>query len=107
MESVCGCEKALSCELKPDLVGSKGTVSCGVSLISLACEQGRIKEVILVLNEIGYLSISSSRSNIGRVFLKLKELHGSGVSDTENKIRWERCSSSTALDDQNVYVALS
>ncbi|CAL9148120.1 pentatricopeptide repeat-containing protein At5g57250, mitochondrial-like [Musa acuminata AAA Group] len=56
------------------------------SLLSLACEQGRIKEVILVLNEISYLSISSARSDSGRVFLKLKELHGSGVVDTENKI---------------------
>ncbi|CAD5191257.1 unnamed protein product [Musa acuminata subsp. malaccensis] len=56
------------------------------SLLSLACEQRRIKEVILVLNEISYLSISSTRSNSGRVFLKLKELHGSGVLDTENKI---------------------
>ncbi|XP_064992404.1 pentatricopeptide repeat-containing protein At5g57250, mitochondrial-like [Musa acuminata AAA Group] len=56
------------------------------SLLSLACEQRRIKEVILVLNEISYLSISSTRSNSGRVFLKLKELHGSGVLDTENMI---------------------
>ncbi|RWV95230.1 hypothetical protein GW17_00042156 [Ensete ventricosum] len=56
------------------------------SLLSLACEQGRIKEVILVLNEISYLSISSTRCNGGRAFLKLKELHGSGVLDTEKKI---------------------
>ncbi|CAL9191347.1 unnamed protein product [Musa hybrid cultivar] len=56
------------------------------SLLSLACEQRRLKEVILVLNEISYLSISSTRSNSGRVFLKLKELHGSGVLDTENMI---------------------
>ncbi|CAL9073621.1 unnamed protein product [Musa textilis] len=56
------------------------------SLLSLACEQRRIKEVILVLNEISYLSITSTRSNSGRVFLKLKELHGSGVLDTENNI---------------------
>ncbi|XP_065048603.1 pentatricopeptide repeat-containing protein At5g57250, mitochondrial-like [Musa acuminata AAA Group] len=76
----------LNCAEIVDLINNAGDelhVESLDSLLSLACEQRRIKEVILVLNEISYLSISSTRSNSGRVFLKLKELHGSGVLDIE------------------------
>ncbi|WOK95350.1 hypothetical protein Cni_G04057 [Canna indica] len=54
------------------------------SLLSLACEQGRIEEVILVLDEIAYISFSSARSNNRGMFMKLKEMHDSGVLDIKS-----------------------
>lgn len=53
-----------------------------VSLLALACDQGRIQEVIDVLSEVGFISFSSWRSNSDHRLRRLRELHDTGTLDT-------------------------
>ncbi|KAG6515158.1 hypothetical protein ZIOFF_025543 [Zingiber officinale] len=51
------------------------------NLLSVACEQGKIEEVIPILNEISCMFFSSTRFNGHRMFTKLNKLHDSDMLD--------------------------
>lgn len=56
-----------------------------VSLLAVACDQGRIQEIIDVLSEVGFISYSSWRSNCDYRLRRLTELHNTGALDTDTR----------------------
>nr|CAD1839961.1 unnamed protein product [Ananas comosus var. bracteatus] len=73
-----------------------------VSLLSLACKQGKIQEVIVILNEVRLLSISSSNSANHSRLTQLKNLQDIEAVDVPR--RFFDCLSSQVTTADTIYV---